>query len=135
MVSSLAVISTLVASAAALGINCRGSGACVLVGASLDNVLVQVQQIQAMGQGNRWYPAGVQLACSEGDKGTICAFFQSTSGGTANQAAQLIQGLKDHGCGVCGSNPTNPGNDVSHGQLTVNVVSSPCCKGNCHCPF
>ncbi|KAJ4154165.1 hypothetical protein LMH87_010626 [Akanthomyces muscarius] len=39
------------------------------------------------------------------------------------------------GCTQSGSNPTAPGNDVSKGELTVNIVSAPCCSGNCHCPI
>lgn len=57
MVSFFA-LATLVTSAAALGINCRGSGACAPNDAKLDDLLVQVKQIQAQGNGNRHYKPG-----------------------------------------------------------------------------
>lgn len=79
-----------------------------------------------------------QIACVEGKllvpvpggelAGANCAFFQNT--GITNSAAlakEKIQDLNKHGCGGCGSCPTQAGNDVSTGELTVNFVSSPCC--------
>ncbi|ATY60847.1 Killer Kp4 SMK-core [Cordyceps militaris] len=126
---SFATLLTFVSGAAALGINCRGSGGCTFNNASLREVLTQVQQIQAQGNGGHHYGTGVQLASS------VCAFYQNGASGTADRAAQLLQGLIDHGCSQCGSNPTEPGNDVSKGELTVNIVSGPCCSGNCHCPI
>ncbi|KAL3963619.1 hypothetical protein ACCO45_000623 [Purpureocillium lilacinum] len=77
----------------------------------------------------------VQLACAQGQYSSICAFYQNGASGTADRAAELLQGLIDHGCSECGSNPTQPGNDVSKGELTVNIVSAPCCKGACTCPI
>ncbi|TQV90463.1 Killer toxin, Kp4/SMK-like, core [Cordyceps javanica] len=132
---SFAIVFTFVSTATALGINCRGSGACNLNDASLKEVLTQVRQIQAQGNGGHHYNTGVQLACSGGKYSSICAFYQNGASGTADRAAELLQGLVDHGCSQCGSNPTEPGNDVSKGELTVNIVSAPCCSGNCHCPI
>ncbi|KAJ6789039.1 hypothetical protein PWT90_08410 [Aphanocladium album] len=132
---AVATLLTFVSTATALGINCRGSGACNLNSASLKEVLTQVRQIQAQGNGGHQYGSGVQLACSSGQYASICAFYQNGASGTADRAAELLQGLVDHGCTQCGSNPTQPGNDVSKGELTVNIVSAPCCKGNCHCPI
>lgn len=77
----------------------------------------------------------VQLACAQGQYSSICAFYQNGASGTANDAAGQLQGLIDHKCSQCGSIPTQPGNDVSKGELTVNIVSAPCCKGNCVCPI
>jgi Kp4 protein len=37
----------------------------------------------------------------------------------------------DHGCRGCGSVPTNPGNDVKNGELTVNYVENPCSSSIC----
>lgn len=106
----------------ALGINCRGSGGCNFNDAKLSDVLTQVKQIQAQGNGGRHYNTGVQLACASGQYASICAFYQNGASGDANRAAELLQGLVDHGCSQCGSNPTNPGNDVSKGELTVKYV-------------
>ncbi|KAM4062184.1 kp4 domain-containing protein [Hirsutella rhossiliensis] len=131
---SLAALATLIASAAALGINCRGSDACPLNDAKLSEILVQVKQLQAQGKGTHHYKPGVQLACAQGKHASMCASYQRGAGGSADRAVELIQGLIDHKCQQCGSIPTQPGNDVSKGELTVNIVSAPCCKGNCHCP-
>ncbi|KAK8927694.1 KP4 killer toxin [Metarhizium anisopliae] len=132
---SLSIVATFVASAAALGINCRGSGGCTFNNAKLSDVLTQVKQIQAQGNGNHHYNTAVQLACAQGQYSSICAFYQNGASGTANDAAGQLQGLIDHKCSQCGSIPTQPGNDVSKGELTVNIVSAPCCKGNCVCPI
>ncbi|PHH60621.1 hypothetical protein CDD81_1411 [Ophiocordyceps australis] len=132
---SLALVASLIATASALGINCRGSGACNINDASLSDVLTQVRQIQARGQGGHYYSTGVQLACAQGKYASICAFYQSGASGTADRAAELLQGLINHKCTQCGSIPTQPGNDVSKGELTVNIVSRPCCHGTCQCPI
>ncbi len=64
----------------------------------------------------------VQIAC----EGNICAFYQNGPGyGNAGYAASKIRELINHGCSACGSAPTEPGNDVSLGQLTLNWVSDP----------
>ncbi|OAA38378.1 Killer toxin, Kp4/SMK-like, core [Metarhizium rileyi] len=132
---SLSIIATFVATAVALGINCRGSGACNLNDAKLGDVLTQVKQIQAQGNGGHHYSTGVQIACAQGQYSSVCAFYQNGASGNANDAARQLQGLIDHKCSQCGSIPTQPGNDVSKGELTVNIVSAPCCKGNCACPI
>lgn len=77
----------------------------------------------------------VQIACTQGTLASNCAFYQHGDGGSTDHALELLQDLVDHKCTSCGSVPTTPGNDVSKGELTVNVVSSPCCSGNCICPL
>ncbi|KAK5990863.1 hypothetical protein PT974_09138 [Cladobotryum mycophilum] len=131
---SFTIISTLIASAAALGINCRGSGGCPLNDASLGDIKTQLQQLQAQGKGGKNYGSGVQLACTSGKYAYICAFYQNGNGGTVDNAVNLVQGLMDHGCSQCGSNPTD-GKDVGNGELTVNIVGNPCCHGTCACPL
>ena len=42
-----------------------------------------------------------------------------------SDALTLLTELQSHGCTICGSIPTNSGNDVSTGELTVNFVSTP----------
>ncbi|KAJ6789041.1 hypothetical protein PWT90_08412 [Aphanocladium album] len=147
-------LSVFLSTAVALGINCRGSGICSLnPGASLQVVHDQVGELVAQGGGDRRFSNGPkqwftfiqiakplaniivieQIACSHGSQGSFCAFYQSGASGTAKEAYSQLQQLLDHGCGGCGSIPTQPGNDVSKGQLTVNYVSKPCCEGNCHC--
>lgn len=122
-----------ITSAAALGINCRGSGFCNFNDASMQVVHDQIGIIVAEGGGGRRFNTGQQIACSHGQQGSICAFYQSGASGTAQDAYGQIQGLLNHKCRQCGSIPTQPGNDVSKGQLTVNYVSKPCCEGDCHC--
>ncbi|KAF2152345.1 hypothetical protein K461DRAFT_278571 [Myriangium duriaei CBS 260.36] len=67
--------------------------------------------------------------------GGICAFMQDTGAATPLSTIKtLADGLLEHGCKVCGSNPTDSltgGNDVSKGMLTFNYVSNPDCVGNC----
>ncbi|CAK7270436.1 hypothetical protein SEPCBS119000_004088 [Sporothrix epigloea] len=122
-----------IASATALGINCRGSSFCTLGGAKITDVQGQIGDMIALGYGDRYFNSGDQIACAKGKYESICAFFQNGAGGTAQQAFDYIQNLVDHGCTVCGSVPTQDGNDVSTGELTINAVDSPCCKGNCQC--
>ncbi|ATY60061.1 Killer toxin, Kp4 [Cordyceps militaris CM01] len=109
-----------------LGINCRGSGFCPSDGAAgnLINLKAIVDGIADRGRG---YATGQQIACT----GSLCAFFQNGASGTAGQASALLQQLLDHGCKKCGSVPTQPGNDVSRGELTVNIVGDAHCQGAC----
>ncbi|KAK5993976.1 KP4 killer toxin [Cladobotryum mycophilum] len=122
---TLISLATFAVSTTALGINCRGSGWCPSDGAAgnLINLKYIVDGIQPR---DRYYNNGQKVACT----GSLCAFFQSGGSGTAGRASELLQELLDHGCKKCGSVPTNPGNDVSHGQLTANIVSDPC-NGAC----
>ncbi|KAF9257361.1 killer toxin [Marasmius fiardii PR-910] len=109
-----------------LGINCRGSVLCSSqTTASLSGVFNTVRGIDD----NRQYGDGQNIVCLD----HLCAFYQKT--GRTNSAAlakQLLQGLLDHKCTRCGSNPTLPGNNVDTGELTVNYVSSPGCEGICN---
>ncbi|KAB8070990.1 killer toxin [Aspergillus leporis] len=116
-------------SAALLGINCRGSAGCAGSGAiggqgtRLSQIKKEIDQVD----NNRHFNNGEHIACLNNKLGTgICAFFQNTSGGgNGADAKRLVQDLLNHGCSACGSVPTNPGNDVSKGQLTVNYVGKP----------
>ncbi|UNI16333.1 hypothetical protein JDV02_002771 [Purpureocillium takamizusanense] len=94
---TVTALAAFVSGAAALGINCRGSGGCTFNNAKLSNVLTQVKQIQAQGNGRHHYGTGVQLACDQGQYSSICAFYQNGASGTADRAAELLQGLIDHG--------------------------------------
>ncbi|KAM0189140.1 hypothetical protein ACHAPI_010158 [Fusarium lateritium] len=119
---------------AGLGINCRGSGFCDLTfDASIQDVQDQIGILVADGQGDRHFDTGAQIACTHGSQGSICAFYQSGASGSARDAFGHIQQIIDHKCSLCGSVPTQPGNNVDNGQLTVNFVSDACCEGNCHC--
>ncbi|KAL3675604.1 hypothetical protein R1sor_025552 [Riccia sorocarpa] len=102
----------------ALGINCRGSGFCASGSA---HALSEINtQVQALNDGNI-YPNGQHIACS----GNICAFLQNVSGTkTAAQIKGYVHRLLDHGCTKCGSVPTEPGNNVDFGELTVNAVDA-----------
>ncbi|OAQ62343.1 killer toxin, Kp4 [Pochonia chlamydosporia 170] len=124
--SILTSVAALAASTSALGINCRGSGLCPSDGAAgnLINLKAIVDNIQDR---NRRYSTGQQIACT----GSLCAFYQNGATGTAGQTSGFLQDLLNHGCKKCGSVPTQPGNDVSKGELTVNVVGDPHCQGAC----
>ncbi|KAI3606993.1 killer kp4 [Moniliophthora roreri] len=122
--STFVALALSAASAAALGINCRGSSQCSQAGATLG----QLQSLINNGvDNNRQYSNGQQIACLS----HLCAFFQNTGGSNSGATVKsLIQGLVNHGCGRCGSNPTD-GNDVDNGELTVNFVNNPVCQGVC----
>ncbi|KHN97636.1 Killer toxin, Kp4 [Metarhizium album ARSEF 1941] len=120
------IVISAAAPTAAPGINCRGSGLCPSDGAAgnLINLKAIVDGIQPR---HRRYSTGQQIACT----GTLCAFYQNGATGTARQTSGFPRALLDHGCKKCGSVPTQPGNDVSKGELTVNVVGNPHCQGAC----
>jgi len=105
----------------ALGINCRGSSNC---GFQSSHTLSEINtQVQAIPDGNI-FSNGVHIACVGG----ICAFLQNVASPGTKTAAQIkgfVTDLLNHGCTVCGSDPTEPGNNVDNGELTVNFVSNP----------
>lgn len=113
----LVAVTGLATSTSALGINCRGSSNC-----SGSHVLSEINtKVQALPDSNT-YANGVHIACV----GNICAFLQNVSGTkTGAQVKQYVQNLLNHGCNTCGSDPTEDGNNVDNGELTVNYVSSP----------
>lgn len=119
-------LALLAASATALGINCRGSGLCPSDGAAgnLINLKEIVDRIQPR---NRNYQSGEQIACT----GSLCAMYQNGASNTADATSGYLQALLDHGCKKCGSIPTQPGNNVQMGELTVNVVGNTRCQGAC----
>ncbi|KAJ5126309.1 hypothetical protein N7526_008486 [Penicillium atrosanguineum] len=116
----------LIASTSAAGINCRGSGQCSLgtVGHTLVNIKDIVDRIQPR---DRHYDTGQQIACA----GSLCAFYQNGAGGTADDTSSYLQALIHHKCKTCGSVPTQSGNNIAAGALTVNVVGQPKCQGAC----
>lgn len=111
--------------ALALGINCRGSFLCH---GNESPIVSRIQNLVTgavnRGAGGNFYSEGKQIACAD----YYCAFFQSGASGNLNDALGHINNIANHGCKVCGSDPTQPGNDVSTGELTINYVSSPSCS-------
>lgn len=110
----------------ALGINCRGSSTCSVggIGHSPAGTLDQVRNAVAAGPEGEW-SNGQQIACVPHVTGRLCAFYQNIGDRKFNkgQTVSYLDNLKNHGCRVCGSIPTDDGNNVSNGQLTVNFVS------------
>jgi hypothetical protein len=110
----------------ALGINCRGSGLCP----GNKGILAQAQgQLRGMDQ-SQTFTEGQHITCVEssvsiGDP-SLCIFYQRTSGRkfTVAQTLQHVQNLLDHHCAACGSDPTDPGNNVANGMLTANMVTN-----------
>lgn len=87
---------------------------------------------------NAWYDNGAQIACSKkySQEGYICAFLQNTKGYDGKRIKPLADHLnnrQDDKCNNCGSVPTEPGNDVSKGQLTFNFVDED--KLQDRCPY
>ncbi|CAK7275088.1 hypothetical protein SEPCBS119000_006501 [Sporothrix epigloea] len=126
--------SVFVAGATALGINCRGSILCESSAPfAMLNVQDQLNDMINAGNGSRWFNEHEQIVCSKGQIDSVCVFFQKGASGTAQDALTHVQNLLNHGCSTCGSDPTQDGNDVSTGELTVNAVSDACCVGSCQC--
>ena len=59
--------------------------------------------------------------------GWVCIFWQNGASGTLIDGLQHVDNLVHHGCKNCGSDPTEPGNNVKQGELTSNFVTHPCC--------
>lgn len=109
-----------------LGINCRGSSTCGVggIGHSPAGTLQQVRDKVAAGLKGVW-SNGQHVACVPHATGRLCAFYQNIGSRTFNRGQSLtyLGYLLDHGCRVCGSVPTDDGNNVNNGELTVNYVS------------
>lgn len=124
--------STLIAAAAGKGINCQGSGQCPFCHAQTN--LKEVQRACQNVPDNGQYYNGQQICCAScnddnAQRYSVCAFVQNASGGASGkQVKAAVQQLVDHGCGLCGSAPFH-NNDVSQGELTVNVVDYNSCTG------
>ncbi|TFK26856.1 killer toxin [Coprinopsis marcescibilis] len=117
--STLLLVAT--SSVSALGINCRGNSNCGGTLCQLTDLLAQANRLP---DGNIYFPGQHIVCCGDNAIASgLCAFTQSTSENiTGARVKELLQGLVNHGCGKCGSNPFQ-NNDVSQGQLTVNWVS------------
>ncbi|KAK5988805.1 KP4 killer toxin [Cladobotryum mycophilum] len=109
-----------------LGINCRGSSTCGVggIGHSPAGTLQQVRDAVAAGPEGSW-GNGQQIACVPHATGRLCAFYQNVGGRrfSKGQSVSYLDGLMGHGCRNCGSIPTDDGNNVDNGELTVNFVS------------
>ncbi|GJN81465.1 hypothetical protein PLIIFM63780_004999 [Purpureocillium lilacinum] len=114
-------------SAAALGINCRGSGYCDYFTDYTSRELWKV--IENRIDPNRWYNDGQQVACAGYEQLTAAgkAWWLSTGLWYSGELAGYIV---LHECDVCGSVPTDypAGNDVSKGELTFNFVTNSCSR-------
>lgn len=109
---------------AALGINCRGSALCV----GNDGLLGNAQDNLRGMDPNQRFSDGQHITCVRSSRPThpsLCIFYQNTGRSwTVSQTIDQVQNLIDHQCHACGSDPTDPGNDVTHGQLTANMVAN-----------
>ncbi|RGP81842.1 killer kp4 [Fusarium longipes] len=111
----------------ALGINCRGSGLCVGNKGAFSQLVAQVRAIDP----NKTFRNGEHITCVDinniGNHPAICAFYQNIGDRvfSVSQTQTYLQQILDHGCKLCGSVPTDAGNNVANGQLTVNVVINP----------
>ncbi|KAF4447821.1 killer toxin, Kp4 [Fusarium austroafricanum] len=125
--SALFALAATVGLSDALGINCRGSGLCVGNKGALGQLIAQVRAIDP----NKTFRNGEHVSCVDinniGNHPAICAFYQNIGDRSfsLSQTQTFLQQIVDHGCKLCGSVPTDPGNNVANGQLTVNVVINP----------
>ena len=111
------------------GINCEGDGyECRKHKGTINVLQDQIGNLTNIYSINDDFPIpnGLHIACAN----DLCAFLQKVVDSN-NQPTTLplgqvkvhLQNLIDHGCQACGSDPTQPGNDVNKGMLTVNYVS------------
>ncbi|KAH7186243.1 killer toxin Kp4/SMK [Fusarium flagelliforme] len=109
-----------------LGINCRGSSSCGVGGIfHLPNHdMKDVRDAVAAGEEGNW-ANGEHVACVPFAFGQLCAFYQGIGSRTFSkqQTVTYLDELLEHKCDKCGSIPTDPGNNVANGQLTVNYVA------------
>ncbi|GKU16525.1 unnamed protein product [Fusarium langsethiae] len=125
--SALLALAATVGLSDALGINCRGSGLCVGNKGALSQLIAQVRAIDP----SKTFSNGEHISCVDinniGNHPAICAFYQNIGDRTfsLSQTQTFLQQIVDHGCKLCGSVPTDPGNNVANGQLTVNAVINP----------
>ncbi|KAI5460914.1 killer toxin Kp4/SMK [Mariannaea sp. PMI_226] len=114
-------ILSLVSAAAALGINCRGNTNCAgVLGCELSDIILQVSELDPSQQ----FGPGDHIACCGTPGSHLCAFTQNWyETFTAGQALGMLQGLRGHGCGRCGSIPFL-NNNVGQGEVTVNWVGA-----------
>lgn len=120
------------ASTQKLGINCRGSGQCPFCHAQTSLHEIQRDCISKISD-NAWFENKQRIcsaACNDDNaqEYNVGVFLQNTHGAPGSSVKKAIQQLIDHGCGLCGSAPFYE-NDVSLGELTVNVVDYSSCHG------
>ncbi|CEJ61874.1 hypothetical protein PMG11_10390 [Penicillium brasilianum] len=124
------IASVIIASVAAKGINCEGSSECPFCHPQTSLKALQ-QACQAVPDNQQYYN-GQHICCTACDaisdeEYSVCAFVQNTKGGAPGHSIKAaIQQIVDHKCGLCGSSPLY-NNDVSEGELTVNVVDYTSC--------
>ena len=129
LTASIALQATLFAGTTlGLGINCRGSDKCHGEKGRIEPIRNNIYNLSNIYNVNDDFPIsnGEHIACSD----SYCAFLQGVTSPdgrpgtkTIGQIKTYIDAIWDHGCRGCGSDPTEPGNDVSKGQLTVNFVT------------
>lgn len=109
-----------------LGINCQGSSTCGVggIGGTDRGTIDDLRNSIAGGDDGQWGD-GQHVGCISHATGRLCAFYQNVGSRLFNkdQTLTYLQWLLDHGCEVCGSVPTDDGNDVNNGELTVNFVA------------
>jgi Kp4 len=108
--ASLFILAVLSSPASALGINCRGSVACIGVAPNPPVSRNLSGFIEGIDQ-ERWYQNGEQIACEMRNVAIdvgfqtryFCAFLQDTGGAFGSDILRLAHYIPDHGCTACGS--------------------------------
>jgi len=149
----LLLLSLVIPTALALGINCRGSAFCQYGPSSLNPDIISIFVALANGStpicdsppftcgpisDTDNYAPGAHILCmpqSDYFLGGICAFTQSNvsaAGTNGTLIKQKLTELHAHGCTLCGSVPLSGDNDPdTEGMLTVNYIASRVCSGVC----
>ncbi|KAL3686135.1 hypothetical protein R1sor_004157 [Riccia sorocarpa] len=117
LLTILVLLSTATLSNAGFISICKGSALCQYAS---PNAISEINtQVQALNDANT-YSNGQYIACS----GNICAYLQNVSGTkTAAQIKGYLREIVGRGCSKCAILPTEPGNNVATGELTINAVA------------
>lgn len=121
---NVSVIASSLVGRAPLGINCLGSISCRQFGPGNALAIIR-EKVKNLGS-TMTFVEGQQIAAvNVGDGSCFAAFYQKTGDRSFSQYSTwwYLNALYQHGCRKCGSIPTDPGNNVNKGELTVNYVS------------
>lgn len=125
MTTSIPFILFALTRANAFGNNCSGSTGCSDSGAPPNALAIIREKVKNISSSATFVEGQQIAAVNVGVGSCIAAFSQRVSSGSVLQYDTwwYLDALSQHGCSICGSIPTDSGNNVNNGELTVNFVS------------
>ncbi|CAN9330920.1 unnamed protein product [Alternaria sp. RS040] len=108
------------------GANCKGSSQCKYCRASLDQILETLHKIPD----HVTFKNGEKIACQvcnhEYFQG-MCIFARNLHMDiNAKDVREIVQRLRNHPCGRCGSVPIHKGASLDQGMITANYINRAC---------